>query len=345
MTMASSTTKPTAMLSPISDRLSMLKPATYISANVPTSASGTVMLGMIVAERLRRNRKITVTTSAIVSMSVNCTSLTDARIVVVRSMMMSILTAGGMAACSCGRAALIRSAVSITLAPGCFMTDENDRALAVRPARELAPLRPIDRMADVADAHGRAVLVGDDGVVPWLRDEQLIVVVDREGACRAVDAAFRTVRRDVGDRCAQVFEADAHRGKLLGIDLDADRRLLLSEDVDLGDPGDLADVLDQDIFRIVIHRRDRQRVGMDGEDQDRRIGRIDLSVIGRRRKVLRQLAAGGIDRGLDVARGRIDVAVEVELHRDRADAEHAGRGHLRDAGNLRELPLERRRNR
>ena len=84
---------------------------------------------------------------------------------------------------------------------------------------------------------------------------------------------------------------------------------------------------------------------MDGKDQDRRIGRIDLFVVRRRRQVLRKLAAGGIDRGLDVACGRIDVAAEVELHRDRADAEHARRGHLRDARNLRELALQRRRHR
>ena len=52
---------------------------------MPTSASGTVTLGMTVAQKLRRNRKITITTSAIVRISVNCTSWTDARIVVVRS--------------------------------------------------------------------------------------------------------------------------------------------------------------------------------------------------------------------------------------------------------------------
>ena len=40
---------------------------------------------MIVARTLRKNRKITITTSAIVSIRVNCTSATDARIVVVRS--------------------------------------------------------------------------------------------------------------------------------------------------------------------------------------------------------------------------------------------------------------------
>ena len=71
MTMASSTTKPTAMLSPIKDRLSRLNPATYMSAKVPTRASGTVTPGITVAQKLRRNTKITITTSAIVSISVN----------------------------------------------------------------------------------------------------------------------------------------------------------------------------------------------------------------------------------------------------------------------------------
>src|SRR5476649_188899 len=64
MTMASSTTKPAAMVSAISDRLLRLKPHRYITAKVPISDSGTDRLGMIVAGTLRRNRKITSTTSA-----------------------------------------------------------------------------------------------------------------------------------------------------------------------------------------------------------------------------------------------------------------------------------------
>ena len=52
---------------------------------MPTSDSGTATLGMMVAYRLRRNRKITITTSATVSISSNSTSFTDAWIGVVRS--------------------------------------------------------------------------------------------------------------------------------------------------------------------------------------------------------------------------------------------------------------------
>src|SRR2546427_9352065 len=51
-----------------------------MTANVPTSENGSAKLGMIVAERLRRNRKMTRTTSARVRNSVNFTSVSEARI-------------------------------------------------------------------------------------------------------------------------------------------------------------------------------------------------------------------------------------------------------------------------
>ncbi len=121
-TMASSTTKPTEMVSAISERLSRLKPSTYIAAQEPSSASGTVMLGISVAQALRRNSRITITTRPMVSASVNSTSLTEARMVTVRSRMVSTLMAGGMVAVRRGSCALIWSTVSMTLAPGCLKT-------------------------------------------------------------------------------------------------------------------------------------------------------------------------------------------------------------------------------
>ena len=50
-------------------------------ANVPASASGTVMLAMNVGQNRRRKRKMTITTSAMLSSSENCTSSTEARMV------------------------------------------------------------------------------------------------------------------------------------------------------------------------------------------------------------------------------------------------------------------------
>ena len=110
ITMASSTTKPVATVSAISDRLLRLKPARYITAKVPTSDSGTDRLGMRVARTLRRKRKMTSTTRPTASASSICTSRTEARMVVVRSLSTTTSTAAGRPLRSCGSSALTLSA-------------------------------------------------------------------------------------------------------------------------------------------------------------------------------------------------------------------------------------------
>ncbi len=117
-TMASSTTKPAATTSAISVRLLIEKPARYMKPKVPMSESGTATLGITVARRLRRNTKITATTSPTASISSISTSCTEARIVTVRSVSTATSIAAGSPACSCGSWRLIRSTTSITLAPG-----------------------------------------------------------------------------------------------------------------------------------------------------------------------------------------------------------------------------------
>ena len=56
-----------------------------MAAKVPMIDSGTARLGMIVADTLRRNRKMTMTTRAMASASVNSTSWTDSRMATERS--------------------------------------------------------------------------------------------------------------------------------------------------------------------------------------------------------------------------------------------------------------------
>ena len=85
---------------------------------MPIRDSGTVTAGMRVALKFLRNRKITITTKATVSSKVNCTSLMEARMVWVRSATVLTLIAAGIEAWSTGSIALIRSTVSMTLAPG-----------------------------------------------------------------------------------------------------------------------------------------------------------------------------------------------------------------------------------
>ena len=95
MTMASSTTKPTDRVRAIRVMLLTENPRAYMAAKVPMIDSGSARLGMTVAERLRRNRKITRMTRAMVSSRVNFTSVTDSRIVSVRSKRMFSSTEPG----------------------------------------------------------------------------------------------------------------------------------------------------------------------------------------------------------------------------------------------------------
>ena len=70
ITMASSTTKPTEMVSAISDRLSIENPAAHIAAQEPTSDSGTVMPAASTGESRRRNSNTTAITRQTVMNSV-----------------------------------------------------------------------------------------------------------------------------------------------------------------------------------------------------------------------------------------------------------------------------------
>ena len=64
ITIASSTTKPTDRIIAIIVRLFSEYPSRYITAKVPTSETGNASVGISVALPLRRNRKITMITSA-----------------------------------------------------------------------------------------------------------------------------------------------------------------------------------------------------------------------------------------------------------------------------------------
>ena len=118
MTMASSTTKPTDKVSARSVMLLMEKPNIYIAAQVPISDTGTASAGMMVADTLRRNRKITMITSAMAIAKVSCTSTTAARIDSERSNRGAISMAGGICARAATSALRTRSTTSTVLASG-----------------------------------------------------------------------------------------------------------------------------------------------------------------------------------------------------------------------------------
>ncbi len=97
---------------------------------------------MMVAQTERRNTKITATTSAMVSARVNCTSSTEARMVWVRSLSVWTFTPAGREAVMRGSSALIRSTVSMTLAPGCLKMTRNTPRWPLAQAACLASSGP-----------------------------------------------------------------------------------------------------------------------------------------------------------------------------------------------------------
>ena len=121
-TMASSTTKPVATVSAISDRLLSEKPSRYITPKVPSSDTTVATAGTMVARTLRRNTETTRTTSRIEIINVISISCSDARMELVRSDATCMRTSCGNWACSCGSSARTPSTVSMTLAPGWLVT-------------------------------------------------------------------------------------------------------------------------------------------------------------------------------------------------------------------------------
>ncbi len=179
-TIASSTTKPVAIVSAISERLSRLKSNSYMIASAPTSDSGTDRLGMIVAGMLRRNRKITSTTSPTASDSSNSTSSTEARIVVVRSVS-GVISIDARQRGRQLRQQLLDAVDDLDdVGAGLALDVDDERRRRVHPGGELVVLgADLDRR-DVAQPDRRAVAIGDDGVEIIVGVADLVVGVDRD---------------------------------------------------------------------------------------------------------------------------------------------------------------------
>src|SRR3546814_10108611 len=90
ITIASSTTSPIASTIASNVRVLMVKPNAYIRPNAPISETGIVTSGISVARQLRRNRKITMTTSSTASNTVLNTSSIDFSMKIVLSNAMAI---------------------------------------------------------------------------------------------------------------------------------------------------------------------------------------------------------------------------------------------------------------
>jgi len=118
ITTASSTTKPVATVSAISERLSMENPSRYMGPKLPMMETGTARPGISVARGARRKTNTTPTTSSTAMTRLFSVSSTAARMDWLRSMARLTCTAGGSAARKAGSSALMASTVRMIFASG-----------------------------------------------------------------------------------------------------------------------------------------------------------------------------------------------------------------------------------
>jgi hypothetical protein len=106
----------------------------------------------------------------------------------------------------------------------------------------------------------------------------------------------------------------------VGSTLDAHRVFLAAEDQHLRHALDGRERRGEHLLDEGVELRERRHLALQRQQQDRRVGRVDLAVARRRRHLERQLPLRPRDRRLHVGRGRVDVAVQRELDRDRGRA-------------------------
>ena len=201
--------------------------------------------------------------------------------------------------------------------------DHHDRQLAVGKAQIAQVLHRIEYLADVGQAHRRAVAVGDHQRFVVRRLDGLIVGIDLVALDPDVDAPLGTVGIGAGERRADVFEADAVLVERLRREFDAHGGQRSTADADFTDAIDLGQLLRQHGRSGVIQFGGGQRIRRQRVDQDWRRGGVEFAVGGIAAQRGRQIGARRVDRRLNVTRGAVDVAIDAELQIDARGAERA----------------------
>ena len=206
MTMASSTTKPTDSVSASNVMLLIENPNTYIAAQVPISDTGTANAGIMVAETVRRNRKITITTRQIAIASVSCTSTTDSRMEIERSFSTSIRIDGGTIARYCGNRARTRSTTATVLASGWRWIASTMARFVIEPACDLVVFDTVYDARNLVEGNRHAVAIGHDDLAVFFR------LGDRARRCQGhtllgtIERTHRGIGIGLGNDATNVLE-------------------------------------------------------------------------------------------------------------------------------------------
>ena len=165
-----------------------------------------------------------------------------------------------------------------------------------------------------------------DTAVFTVADYQCLIILGRAQAFIGVylpagvvllQHANRAQHIGVGDSVAHFIQRDAVIGEGIGVELDAYRGQGCAVDSHLTDAFNLREFLREYGCGRVVERA-RCKIGRaERERHNRRLRRADFAIAGIARHTRRQLTACGIECGLDIARGGIQIPVEGEFYPDK----------------------------
>ncbi|MHC2860052.1 hypothetical protein ACVIYH_001130 [Bradyrhizobium diazoefficiens] len=208
---------------------------------------------------------------------------------------------------------------------------DQHRRLLVEPGDRAGVADGVLDFGDVGKPDEIAVGALDDDVAELFRGAHLLVQRQRLALALAVEDADGTKRIGVDDCDPHVVGGDAGVRQRDGVQLHPHGRLVGAADRDVADTRHLRDALRQHRIGNVVDRARRQCLRGQCQHEDGRAGRVRFPEARQGRQIARQVHQRGVDRGLHVARGLVDVAADVELELDVGDAERRRRGDLVDA--------------
>jgi hypothetical protein len=217
---------------------------------------------------------------------------------------------------------------------------QRDGRLAVERCRRLDGLEAVLDRGHFLQPDRVAALAADDQLGKLGGIAQLPVGLQGQRLRRPLERSDRRVGIGRAQGVGQLVEADVARRQRVGLDANANSEALLAEDVDLGDAVEGRQRRRDQVLGVVVQIRQAQRRRGHGQEQHRRVGRVDLAIGRRHGHLDRQLARGAQQRRLDVDRGGVDVAALLELERHRGHAERVARADHGQPRNGLELLLE-----
>ena len=211
---------------------------------------------------------------------------------------------------------------------------------AVDLRKVLVVLHAVDHLRHVAQPDRGAIPVGDDHGPVFPCPHKLAVDLDIVGGMRAVQRARRNIDIPIAEGGIDLIEADLARGQLVGVHPHPDGVLGGAEHLHLGHAIHHGYALRHHGLGVFVEVGEAHGGGRQEQADDGLVAGVYLAERGRRGHPRRQQRHGLGDGRLDIHRGPVDIAAQVELQSDAAIALAAAGDHGIQAGDGGELALQ-----